>query len=126
MRRRNGDRMLGRLTSDLNLSPDQQAKAKAIFQKSWQDSQALRPKLREERAALMNAIRSDDQARIGQLIQQNTQLNAQVREIHAKAMAQFYATLNPDQKTKMDRKMNASFMRPMMRRVHRTESSEGR
>lgn len=104
--------MMQKLTADLNLTPQQQAKAKQIFDRSWQERKAIAPKLREERGAVLNAIKTDNVQAIDHLIQANTQLNAQAAEIHAKAMAQFYATLNPAQKTKMDQKM-AHFMHPM-------------
>jgi Spy/CpxP family protein refolding chaperone len=104
--------MMQKLTSDLNLSPDQQAKAKQIFDQSWQQRKALMPKLREERGAILNAIKTDNTGQIDRLIQANSQVNAQAAEIHAKAMAQFYAILNPAQKAKMDQKM-AHFMHPM-------------
>jgi Spy/CpxP family protein refolding chaperone len=107
----NGQARLQKLTTDLNLTPDQQTQAKAIFQKSWEQAKALRPKLREERVAVLNAVRSDNEREIDRLIARSSQFNAQEREIHAKAMAKFYSILTPDQKTKMDQKLNA-FMRP--------------
>ena len=55
---------------------------------------------------MFNAVKTDNEQQIDHLVQQNSQLNAQAREIHAKAMAKFYAILNPDQKAKMDQKLN--------------------
>ena len=109
--------MMQKLTSDLNLTADQQAQAKQIFEQSWQQRKALAPKLSEERGAVLNAIKTDNIAGIDQLIQANSRLNAQAAAIHAKAMAQFYAILNPQQKAKMDQKL-AHFMHPMAGEHH--------
>jgi len=68
--------MLQKLTAELNLTADQQAQAKAIFQKSWEQRKALAPKLREERVAMFNAVKTDDEQQIDQVVQQNSRLNA--------------------------------------------------
>ena len=102
-----GDRMMQRLTAQLNLTPDQQAQAHAIFKNSRQQAQALRPQLQQERQAMSNAVKSDNEAQIDQLTQQNSQLNGQLRAIHAKARAQFYALLTPAQKTTYDQHMKS-------------------
>lgn len=117
--------MMRRLTADLNLTPQQQAKAKQIFDQSWQQRKPLTPKLREERGAVLNAIKTDNIGQIDHLIQANSQLNAQAAEIHAKAMARFYAMLNPSQKAKMDQKM-AHFMHPMAPEHHAPASTSSR
>jgi Spy/CpxP family protein refolding chaperone len=104
---RAGDRMMQRLTVQLNLTPDQQVQAKAIFKDAHQQTQALMPKLRQEHQAMANAVKSDNEVQIDQLSQQNSQLNAQVRAIHAKARAKFYALLTPAQKTTYDQDRNS-------------------
>jgi Spy/CpxP family protein refolding chaperone len=96
-----------RLTAQLNLTPDQQTQAKAIFQDSRQQAQALMPQLKQEREAMASAVKSGDEAQIDQLSQQNSQLNAQVRAIHAKARARFYALLSPAQKVTYDQNMKS-------------------
>ncbi len=116
-------RMLQRLASDLNLTPDQQAKARQIFGESWRQRRAIAPQLREERKAILTAIKSDNTAEIERLIQRNSQLNAQAAEIHAKAMARFYAILNPQQKAKMDQKL-ARLMNPMAPARHARPSGQ--
>jgi Spy/CpxP family protein refolding chaperone len=63
----------------------------------------LAPKLRDERVALKAAVRTDNEGQIDQILQQDSQLNAQARAIHAKAMAKFYQILNPDQKARFDK-----------------------
>lgn len=104
---RAGDRMMQRLTAQLSLTPDQQAQAKAIFKDSRQQAQALMPQLKQERQAMASAVKSDNEAQIDQLSQQNSQLNAQVRAIHAKARAKFYAVLTPAQKATYDQNMKS-------------------
>lgn len=122
---RNPQMMMQKLTSDLNLTADQQAKAQAIFDQSRQQRKALAPKLREERGAVLNAIKTDNTRQIDRVIQENSQVNAQAREIHAKAMAKFYAMLTPDQKAKMDQKMSHSMGGSMGPRHHAGQSAGG-
>ena len=118
--------MMQKLTADLKLTPDQQAKAKQIFAQSREQRKALAPKLREERGAVINAIKSDNVPQIDRAIRQNSQVNAQAAEIHARAMAQFYAILTPDQKAKMDQKLDR-FMRPAAaRHGHAARESNSR
>lgn len=118
----NPQMMMQKLTADLNLTPDQQAKAKAIFDKSREQRTALAPKLREERGAVLNAIKTDNTAQIDRVIEENSQINAKAREIHAKAMARFYAILTPEQKAKMDQKME-HFMNPTGAAHHAGQAS---
>ena len=94
--------MVARLSRQLALTPDQQNQARAIFQQARTQRQSLAPQMKTEHQAMAAAIKSDNEAQIDQLTQQNAQLNSSARAIHAKAMAKFYATLTPDQKTKFD------------------------
>ena len=94
--------MMQRLSSRLNLTADQQTQAKAIFQQSRAQMKTLAPKLREERQAISAAVKSDNEQQIDQVLNQDAQLNAQARAIHAKAMAKFYQLLTPDQKARFD------------------------
>jgi Spy/CpxP family protein refolding chaperone len=91
-----------RLTRELNLTPDQQMKVKAIFADARQRREALAPKMREEHAALKTAVQKGDDREIDRIVHQNAQLNADVRALHVKAMAKVYALLTPEQKTKFD------------------------
>jgi Spy/CpxP family protein refolding chaperone len=95
--------MVGRLSMRLKLTPGQQNQAQAIFKQSRADAKSLSPNLRDERVALKAAVKTDNEAQIDQILQQNSQLNAQARAIHAKAMAKFYQILTPAQKAKFDR-----------------------
>jgi Spy/CpxP family protein refolding chaperone len=98
--------MMQRLTANLNLTADQQNQAKAIFQGARQQSKAMAPQLQQQHQALSAAIKTDNEAQIDQITQQNAQFSAQARAIHAKAIAKFYSILTPDQKAKFDQRMN--------------------
>jgi Spy/CpxP family protein refolding chaperone len=95
--------MLQRLTKRLDLTADQQARAKAIFADSRQQSKALAPRLREERSALKAAIQSDSESQIDLITAKNAQLTAQIEAVHVKAMAKVYAMLTPDQQARFNR-----------------------
>ena len=99
-----GGQNMQRLSARLNLTADQQTQAKAIFQASRQEMKSLRPQLQSARQAMSAAVKAGNEQQIDQLTQQNAQLNAQARAIHAKAMAKFYQILTPDQKTKFDQR----------------------
>jgi Spy/CpxP family protein refolding chaperone len=90
------------LAKDLNLTPDQQTKVRAIFADTHQRAQALEPKMREEREALKTAVKAGDDREIDRILHQNAQLNADFQAMHVKAMAKVYAMLTPEQKTKFD------------------------
>lgn len=94
--------MVHRFAARLNLTPDQQNQAKAIFGKARADEKAFAPQLRQERVALRNAIKTDNESQIDQILKQDAQLNAQARAIHARAIAKFYQILSPAQKVQFD------------------------
>jgi Spy/CpxP family protein refolding chaperone len=95
--------MVARLSARLNLTPDQQNQARTVFQQARAEAKALSPKLKNERVALRTAIKSDNEPQIDRILHQDSQLNAQARAVHAKAMAKFYQILNPDQKAQFDK-----------------------
>jgi len=95
--------MVHRLSMRLKLTQDQQNQARAIFKQSRADAKSLSPNLRDERMALKTAVKTDNEPQIDRILQQDSQVNAQARAIHAKAMAKFYQILTPDQKAKFDR-----------------------
>jgi Spy/CpxP family protein refolding chaperone len=97
---------MARLTAGLNLTSDQQKQMHEIFGQSRSQMRVLMPKLREERAAMTGAVKSDSENQIDQVAQQHAQLRAQMEAIHAKTLAKFYSILTPDQKAKVDQRMN--------------------
>jgi Spy/CpxP family protein refolding chaperone len=103
--------MVARLSARLNLTPDQQNQARTIFKQARAEAKALSPKLHNERVALRTAIKSDNEAQIDRILNQDSQVMVQTRAIHAKAMAKFYQTLNPDQKARFDKMSEHNAMR---------------
>jgi Spy/CpxP family protein refolding chaperone len=103
--------MLQRMTKDLNLTADQQNQVKNILQSSREQTKALQPKLREERSALRDAVKTDAEQKIDQITRQNAELNAEASAIHAKTMAKIYTVLTPEQKAKFDQRFENGFWR---------------
>jgi Spy/CpxP family protein refolding chaperone len=103
---RAGGGMIQRLSAQLNLTADQQAQARAIFQQSREQMKAIAPQLKAERQAMQTAVKADNEGQIDAIVHQNAAFDAQNRAIHAKAMAKFYQILTPDQKTKFDQREN--------------------
>ena len=103
--------MLQRMTKDLNLTADQQSQVKNILQSSREQTKAIQPKLREERSALRDAVKSDSEQKIDQITRQNAELNAEAAAIHAKTMAKIYTVLTPEQKAKFDQRFENGFWR---------------
>jgi Spy/CpxP family protein refolding chaperone len=97
---------MARLTAGLNLTADQQKQVREIFGQSRTEMQGLMPKFREDRAAMAGAVKSDAEQKIDQVAQQDAQLHAQMESIHAKTLAKFYSILTPDQKAKVDHRMD--------------------
>ncbi|PYT14734.1 MAG: hypothetical protein DMG59_16310 [Acidobacteria bacterium] len=101
-----GRPMMQNLTADLNLTADQQSQAKAIFQDHGAQSKDLAAKLRDQRAALTAAVKSGSTDQIDKITQDMSGLQAQMAAIRAKSLAKFYALLTPDQKAKVDQKLD--------------------
>ena len=109
--------MMSRLNQLLNLTPDQQAQAKTIFQNARASAQPLRAQVRDARLALANAVKSGvPDAQIDQLSNNAAQVSAQLIAIRTKAFEKFYNILTPDQKDKlngaMDQFLNRGANRP--------------
>jgi protein CpxP len=91
-----------RMMQALNLTDDQKAQAKSIFQQARQSAQPVREQLKQNREALAAAVKVNDTAQIQTLSTQQGNLRGQLLAIHSEAMAKFYSTLTPDQKAKAD------------------------
>lgn len=89
-----------RMTRELNLTPAQQQQAKAIFGKVREDAKPIREQMRQNREALQAAIQTNNTREIHNLATKQATLQAQMMEMHADAMAKFYTTLTPEQRTK--------------------------
>lgn len=95
--------MLQRFAQALNLTDDQKAQAKSIFQDARQSAQPIMKQLMEERAALRDAAKAGkSDAEIDQLSTQVGTLSGQLAAIHSKAFEKFYALLTPEQRAKAD------------------------
>jgi Spy/CpxP family protein refolding chaperone len=96
-------RRLEMLTSRLNLTADQQEKAKSLFESSRAEARPLMRQTWQSRAALRDATRagkSDDELK--QLANRQGELMGQMAAIHARTQAQFRALLTPEQQQKSD------------------------
>jgi len=102
--------------NELNLSPEQRAQAKAIFQQARQTAQPFTQQLRENREAMAMAVKSNDEAKIRQLATERGRLMGQVMAIRSGAAAKFYAHLTPVQRVKADQ-MHQRFERRWQQRT---------
>ncbi len=92
-----------RMMQQLNLTEAQKAQAKTIFQQARQSEQPELQQLRQNRAALRDAVKANDTARIQRLTAEQGKLRGQMMTAHAEALAKFYQTLTPEQRAKADR-----------------------
>ena len=99
-------RVINRLTARYNLTPDQQTQVRAILKESREHNKALATQFREERMALVNAIKSDSLGQIDRITKQNVDMNTQMAANHMKTVARIYAILTPDQKAKFDARLD--------------------
>lgn len=88
------------LIQSLDLTAAQKQQAKTIFQNTRQQAQPVADQLKQDRQSLKAAIQAGDTAQIQQLSTAMGTLHGQVLGIRSAGMAQFYALLTPDQKTK--------------------------
>jgi Spy/CpxP family protein refolding chaperone len=89
-------------TKQLALTTTQKQQAKDLFKQVKTTNQPVRTELKQNRQALTAAIKSNNVAQIDQLTQAQANLKAKTMTARSEAMAKFYASLTPDQKTKAD------------------------
>ncbi len=90
-----------RILRNLDLTAGQKAQAKTILQQAKTAAAPVRTQLQQTRKALETAIKTDPN-QIASLSAQAGQSQGQLLAIRGQAMAQIYALLTPDQKTKLD------------------------
>lgn len=90
-----------RVLRNLDLNAGQKAQAKTIMQQANAAARPVRTQLQDARKALEAAVRNDPN-QIQSLAAQAGQIQGQLLAIREQAMAQIYALLTPDQKTKLD------------------------
>jgi len=93
-------RLHKRLISALDLTAAQKQQAKTILQATRQQVQPLAQQLKQDRQSLSAAVQAGNTAQIQQLSKAMGDLHGQVLALRSAGMAQFYALLTPDQKTK--------------------------
>ena len=93
-------RLTKKLIQSLDLSATQKQQAKSILQSTRSQVQPLTSQIKQNRESLSAAIQTGDTAQIQQLATSLGTLQGQVLALRSTGMAQFYALLTPDQKTK--------------------------
>ncbi len=102
---------LHRLVQLLNLSADQKAQAKTIFQSARANTQPLAAQMKDARAALASAVKANaPDAEIDRLSANAGSVASQLTAARTKTFAKFYTILTPDQKDKFNTVMDR-FMR---------------
>jgi Spy/CpxP family protein refolding chaperone len=92
-----------RIAKALDLTDAQKQQAQAIIQQTRQTVQPLRQQLKESRQALMAAVKAGKgDVEIHQLALTQGNLAGQVAAARTEALAKFYGTLTPEQRTKAD------------------------
>ena len=99
---RRGMMMRHRMMQQLNLTEAQRQQAKTIFQQARQSVQPEVQQLKENRAAMRTAVKTDDAAKIQQLSATAGRLRGEIMAARASARAKFYQTLTPAQRAKAD------------------------
>ena len=96
-----GQRLENMLTKTLGLNATQQGQVHTILADAQVQSQGIHAQLKPLRTSLLAAIKTNNSAEIDALHQQIAPLQEQLDVIHSKATAQIYASLSPDQQTKV-------------------------
>jgi len=94
-------RMGAFLASYLNLTPQQQAQQKAIFQNLRQSATPVRQELRQTRRELHSAIQANNTAQIQQLAKTEGSEVGQLTALRGEAFAKSYQILTPQQKQEL-------------------------
>jgi Spy/CpxP family protein refolding chaperone len=93
----------------LDLTPDQQAQVKKIFE---EQKGAMRTQMEQQRSAheelrKLSAAETFDASRARQLADQEGKAHAELALIGAQAMSKVRAVLTPEQRTKLDQQLQA-------------------
>jgi Spy/CpxP family protein refolding chaperone len=97
-----GANLRQRVIKNLNLTADQKAQAKTIFQDAKAAAALVRPQLQASRQAMANAIQAGDTGSIPALAAEMGKSQVQLTVIRSTAMAKLCAILTPDQQTKLE------------------------
>ena len=91
-----------RIARYLNLTPEQQAHARAELQAVRQSTQPFRGQLKQVRQEMFAAVRANDTARIDRLSAREARLKGRMTALRQEAFARLYSTLSPEQRAKAD------------------------
>jgi Spy/CpxP family protein refolding chaperone len=97
-----GANLRQRIIKNLNLTADQKAQAKTIFQDAKAAAAVVRPDLQTSRQALAVAIKSGDPTAIQTAAEDVAKSQVKLTVIRSTAMAKLYAMLTPAQQTQLD------------------------
>jgi periplasmic protein CpxP/Spy len=97
-----GPRMLDRFATALNLNEAQKAAALQSMQDAKKQAEPVAAQMKQNRQEMEAAVKANNLSGISAAAARQGQLTAQISEIRAKGMANFYAQLTPEQRTKLD------------------------
>jgi periplasmic protein CpxP/Spy len=98
---RHHDWMLARMTKELNLTSDQQAKIKTILETERAKMQPLRQQLRQNRQAEnSNSAGTFNEVQVRAYATKQAQIMTDLTVERERAKSQIFAVLTPDQRTK--------------------------
>ena len=88
----------------LDLSEEQQAAARAIFEQQRPERQALREEMRENRKALRDSLESGevDSCTVGEIVMEGHALKERGRALREESKKAFAGLLNEEQKSKLE------------------------
>ena len=108
-----------RMSAALNLTPEQEQQAKAIFKSAREEARPVREQLRQDRKAVQSAIQAGKPvSEVQQLAKREGPALGEMAGMRATAFAKFYAILTPAQQQKL------ASMRQQWRE-HRGEHRQG-
>jgi Spy/CpxP family protein refolding chaperone len=88
----------------LNLTPEQQTRAKRIFDNAASQARDIMPQMRKERQEMMALLKNPDtaefDAKIAPYAKRQGELHAKLIENRMRTWKEFYSILNPEQKQK--------------------------
>jgi Spy/CpxP family protein refolding chaperone len=105
-----------RIARYLNLTPAQEAGARAELRAARQSARPMRQQLKQVRMAMFQAVRANDAAGIQRLSARQAHLRGSILAMREEAFARIYRTLTPEQRAKADT-LPAHFRQMRQRRM---------
>lgn len=99
------------LTRSLSLNASQQSTVHTLLAENREQAKPLRQQLQTLHTQMVTAVKNGDESTIESVTIQMSTLRQQDDALHAKAMSKIYATLTPEQKTKVGANLEM-LMRP--------------